>query len=176
MAGTYLRRLGALPLAIAIASGPAWAAEPWTEHTLRLSDGESSPPATIGDAAFLAGAWAGTAFGQRFEETWNAPSAGTMVGLFKLFDGDDVTLYEIQLITVEDGALTLKVKHFNADFSAWEEKSESVDFRLVRITDGELHFEGLSFYRRGDDRMDVYLVTTGSGEVSEQHLVYRLSP
>jgi len=171
MTASYRCRIALLAAAIAVA-GPALAVEPYTGHTYRLSEGESSPPATAEAAAFLAGAWSGTAFGQRFEETWNAPSAGTMVGLFKLFDGDDVTLYEIQLIAVEDDALTLRVKHFNADFSAWEEKSESVDFRLVRIADGELHFEGLSFYRRGEDRMDVYLVTTGKDGVSEQHLVY----
>ena len=42
--------------------------------------------------------------------------------LFKLFSGDEPAMYEILLLTVEDGTLSLKVKHFNPDFTAWEEK------------------------------------------------------
>jgi len=164
---------GIAAIAAFAGSGIAGAAEPYTEHTFRLSEGESSPEVTVDAAAMLAGGWFGTAFGQRFEETWNPPSAGTMVGLFKLFGDDGVTLYEIELITVEDGALTLKVRHFNADFSAWEDRTESVDFRLARLGDGELHFEGLSFYGLGKDRMDVYLVMRTGDGAREEHIVYQ---
>ena len=155
-----------------IVCGLALAVEPHTEHTFRLSEGESRPAATLDDAAWLVGSWAGTAFGQRFEEVWNAPSAGSMVGLFKLVDGEEVSFYELLLITVEEGTLSLKVKHFNADFSAWEDKEEHVDFRLVRFSEDELHFSGISFYRRGDDRIDGYIVMRDKDGVSEHHLAY----
>ena len=102
------------------------AAEPRTEHTFQLIKGEERPAATIEDAAWLVGSWTGTAFGQRFEEVWNPASAGTMVGFFKLIGDDGVAFYELLLLSVEEGSLSLKVKHFNADFTAWEEKA---DFR-----------------------------------------------
>ena len=165
----------ALPVAaiIAILSIAASAAEPRTEHTYKLADGESLPDATLADAAFLVGSWQGTAFGSQFEETWNPPSAGSMVGLFKLFDGDDVAFYELLLLTVDDGILSLKVKHFSADFTAWEEKTDYVDFRLVAIGDDALHFSGISFYRRGDDDMDGYIVMRNADGIREEKLTYR---
>ena len=149
-----------------------FAAEPRTEHTFKLSENESAPSATLDDAAFLIGSWTGTAFGQQFEATWNPPSAGSMVGLFKLYDGDEVSFYELLLMTVEDGTLSLKVKHFNPDFSAWEDKPDYVNFRLVKIDEDALHFSGLSFYRRGDDQIDGYIVMRNEGELSEKHLKY----
>jgi hypothetical protein len=150
----------------------AWAAEPRTEHTYQLEPDETRPAATIDDAAWLVGSWSGTALGGRFEETWNPPSAGTMVGLFKLLGDDGVAFYELRLLSVEDGTLTLKVKHFNPDFSAREDKADYVSFRLVRKDDDALHFGGLSFYRRGGDEIDGYIVMRSGEDVSEQHLQY----
>lgn len=148
-------------------------AEPRTEHTYRLADGEERPSATLEDAGWLTGSWSGTAFGQRFEEVWNPPSADSMIGLFKLMSDDGVTMYELMLLTVEDGTLSLKVKHFNADFTAWEEKPDFVNFRLVMKERDALHFGGLSFYRRDANNMDAYIVMRNGDEISEQHLVYR---
>ena len=148
------------------------AAESNTVHTFKLEEGEERPTATLEDAAFLVGSWTGTAFGERMEETWSAPTGGSMVGTFKLFDGDKPAMYELMLLTVEDGTLSLKVKHFNADFSAWEEKPDYVNFRLVRYSENELHFGGLSFYKRGNDRMDGYIVMRNKDGVSEQHMIY----
>ena len=148
------------------------AAEPKTEHTFQLADGEKRPAATIEDADWLAGSWTGTAFGQRFEEVWNPPSAGTMVGFFKLIGDEGVVFYELLLLSVEEGSLSLKVKHFNADFTAWEEKADFIDFRLVKKEDDELHFGGISFYRRDDCSMDGYIVMKDGDEVREHHLKY----
>jgi len=151
----------------------AHATEPRTEHTYKLADGEVRPVATLADAALLVGSWEGTAFGGRFEEVWNPPSAGSMVGMFKFFDGDEVAFYEILLMTVVEGTLSLKVKHFSADFTAWEEKDDFVEFRLVKIEDDALHFGGISFYKRGDDAMDGYIVMKNAEGIREEPLVYR---
>ena len=165
-----IRLFASLVLAAFAVAGSA--AEPRTEHTFQLAKGEKRPAATIEDAGWLAGSWTGTAFGQRFEEVWNPPSAGTMVGCFKLFGDDGVEFYELLLLSVEDGSLSLKVKHFNADFSAWEEKEDFVYFRLVKMEDDALHFGGLSFYRRDDGSMDGYIVMKNGDELREHHLTY----
>lgn len=151
----------------------ATAAEPRTEHTYKLGEGESPPAASLADASWLVGAWEGTAFGQHFEEVWNPASANSMVGMFKLMDGDEVAFYELLLMTVEDGTLSLKVKHFGADFTAWEDKPDFVEFRLVKIEADALHFSGISFYRRGDDGMNGYIVMRNADGVREEPLVYR---
>lgn len=150
----------------------AFAVEPHTENTFKLSEGEARPEATLEDAAWLAGSWTGTAFGKRFEEHWNPPSAGSMVGLFKLFDDEGVSMYEILLLTVDEGSLSLKVKHFNPDFTAWEEKGDFVNFRLVKKEENALHFGGISFYRRDGNNIDGYIVMRSGDEVTEHHLKY----
>lgn len=165
-------RIFSLVLSATLVAGLAGAAEPRTEHTWQLSEGEARPAANIEDAAMLVGSWTGTAFGQRFEETWNPPSAGTMVGMFKLIGDDGVSFYELMLLAEEEGTLFLKVKHFNADFTAWEDKADYVTFKLVKKSPDELHFGGLSFYRRSDTRIDAYIVLRSGDEISEQPLLF----
>ena len=162
-----------LVLAAVASATAAWSAELRTEHTYKLADGEARPAATLEDAAFLVGSWEGTAFGGRIEEVWNPPSAGSMVGMFKFFVEDQVVFYELFLMTVEDGTLSLKVKHFNPDFSAWEEKEDFVEFRLVKVDDAALHFGGLSFYKRGDDAIDGYIVMKNADGIREEPLIYK---
>lgn len=148
------------------------AAEPRTDHTYQLTEGEDRPSATLEDASWLAGSWTGTAFGQRFEQVWNPPSAGSMIGLFKLIGDEGVSFYEILMLSVEKGTLSLKVKHFNADFTAWEDKADYVNFRLVKLEDNALHFGGLSFYQNGDDAIDGYIVMRDGDELTENQLRY----
>ena len=165
-------RIG-ITLILATLAGTAWSAEPRTEHTYQLAPDETRPAATLDDASWLVGSWSGSAFGGTFEEVWNAPSAGTMIGLFKLYGDDGVAFYEILLLSVEEGTLSLKVKHFNADFSAWEEKPDYVNFRLVKKEKDALHFGGLSFYKRGDDEIDGYIVMRSGENLQEHHLKYQ---
>ena len=165
-------RIGATVL-LATSHAVAWSAELRTEHTYQLEPDETRPAATLDDASWLVGSWSGTAFGEEFEAVWNAPSAGTMVGLFKLYGDDGVAFYEILLLSVEDGTLSLKVKHFSADFTAWEDKEDYVNFRLVKKEDGALHFGGLSFNRRDDDSIDGYIVMRNGEETTEHHLEYK---
>ncbi len=165
-------RVGLGFLAVLLASHPCWSAEPRTEHTFGLGPAEARPAATLEDASWLVGTWTGTGFGQRFEQVWNPPSAGSMIGLFKLYGEEGVSFYELLELRVEDGSLSLKVKHFNADFTAWEEKPDFVHFRLVKLEEDALHFGGLSFYRQQDGSIDGYIVMRDGEELTEHHLRY----
>jgi hypothetical protein len=148
------------------------AAEQRTEHTFALGEGEARPAATLEDASWLVGSWKGSAFGKQFEEIWSAPSQGSMVGMFKLLDADGVDFYELMLLSVEDGSLSLKVKHFSADFIAWEDKADFVNFKLVKKEAGALHFSGLSFYRRNADQIDGFIVMKNGEDISEHAIQY----
>jgi len=151
---------------------PLQAMEPRTEHTFQLGKGEAAPAVTLNEIAWLAGSWTGTAFGKHFEEVWNPPSSGSMVGLFKLMNGDTVEFYELMTISSIEGRLSLRVKHFSADFVAWEDKTDFVDFKLVGIEASAVHFSGISFYRRGPNKLEGYIVMRSNGQISEEKLVY----
>lgn len=143
-----------------------------TEHIVGLDSGGVRVAATLNDVSFLAGAWTGEGFGGKFEEVWTPPAAGSMVGLFKLMHSGAPTIYEIQTITEEEGTLVWKVKHFNSDFTAWEDKAEFVSFPLVKVEEGAAYFDGLTLVRDGDNLI-VYLATSEKGATREEELVYR---
>ena len=167
------RRRVVIALLLFFAAASANAQSQRTEHTYKLDDPDARPPATLETASLLIGSWAGDAFGKSFESAWNPPSAGSMVGFFKLLDGDEVVFYELLLLVEEHGSLSLKVKHFNPDFTAWEEKEDFVRFRYIQSAGDEIHFSGLSFYRIDDDTMHGYIVFRNGDEIREEKLVYR---
>lgn len=150
----------------------AAAVEPHSAHTYRLSEGESPPVATVEDVAWLAGSWNVSGFGKTIEEYWSKPSAGTMIGSFKLMDGDRVEFYELMELGVTDGRLGLKVKHFSADFTAWEDRPDYVHFKLVALEPDAAHFSGISFYRRGPDTIEAFLLMREGEQVREEKLSY----
>ena len=168
-----MKPIGITLLALLLATLASWAAEPRTAHTYKLGADEARPAASLEDASWLVGSWTGTAFGQQFEEVWNPPSAGSMIGLFKLFNDEGVSFYELLELREENGTLSLKVKHFNADFTAWETKEDYVNFQLVKVEEHALHFGGLSFYRRDDASIDGYIVMRSEDTIQEHHLRYQ---
>ena len=173
MPGAFLKLSLALGLTLFAAADIAYAQSPHTDHTYKLDDPDVRPPATLEDVSLLVGSWSGEAFGSSFEESWNPPSAGSMIGFFKLFDGDEVAFYELLLLVEEHGSLSLKVKHFNPDFTAWEEKADYITFRFIKAEEDAVHFSGISFYRIDENTMYGYLVMRFGEEIREEKLVYR---
>ncbi len=143
-----------------------------TPNTLKLDDPSTRPMATIESVAWLVGSWKGEAFGGDFEEIWTAASSGTMVGMFKLMHNNQPTMYEFMLLIEDKGSLSVQIKHFNADFTGWEEKSEFVSFPLVKITANAVYFDGMTYRRDGPDRLNVYVVIENDGVVQEEKLVF----
>ena len=166
------RNLAAATLLLSMAL-PAMAQSQRTEHTYRLDDPANAAPATLADVGWLVGSWSGTAFGGQFEEVWNPPSAGSMVGFFKLMHDGGISFYELLLLVEEEGSLSLKVRHFNEDFSAWEDKTEHITFRLVAIEPDAIHFSGLSFYRTGPDEITGWIAMRSGETVREEQLLHR---
>ncbi len=146
--------------------------EPAFDKTFRLEDGMSPVAATLDEVHWLVGNWVGDAFGSKFEEVWNAPSAGSMVGLFKLYDTKGVKFYEILTLVEAGGSLEMRVKHFSEEFVAWEEKSDFISFPLVAIEKDAIHFSGLSFYKIDQNRIDGYIRMRRKTGVSEEKLEY----
>ena len=92
--------------------------------------------------------------------------------MFKLLKGDEVAFYELLLLVEEEGSLSLKVKHFNSDFTAWEDKEDYVTFRLVKIREDAVDFSGLSFHRINDDEIHAYLALRDDEKTWEEKLIY----
>jgi hypothetical protein len=139
-----------------------------SENTLRLPEEMASPPAEIEDLAWLAGYWTGPGLGGETEEMWTPPVGDRMHGVFTLRRNGEIQFSEALLLVERDGSLVLRVKHFDRDFVAWEEKEDSVDFRLARLGEREAYFNGLTFRAEGEDGLRIFLVLSRGGERTER--------
>jgi hypothetical protein len=102
------------------------------------------------DFAFLAGMWSGEGFGGQSEEMWMPPSNGRVFGIFTQTNDGELVFTEYMEITEEASGWVLRLKHFNPDFSGWEEKEDYVTFRLESVAENKAVFGGLSYEVSGD--------------------------
>jgi len=130
------------------------------QHLKTLGD-NLSPAASITDLQWIEGSWTGEAFGGQTEEVWTAPSAGSMMGMFKLISDGDISFYELMTISQKEKSLIMRIKHFNDDMKGWEEKDEVVEFPLVDIKKNAVYFDGLTFKKISDRQMNVYVNIDG---------------
>jgi hypothetical protein len=91
------------------------------------------------------------------EEVWSKPKAGTMMGMFRLIRENNTAFFEILTIVDEDSTLILRLKHFHPNLNGWEEKDETVDFPLVKIEGQTAYFSGMTFQRKSEDELIIYL-------------------
>lgn len=144
------------------------------QHTLSLEEGMNSPKANLEEVAWITGYWQGNAFGGTAEEIWSPPLGGSMMFVFKLVIEGNVNFYEIGHIQQIDETLLMQLKHFHGDLKGWEERDETIDFKLVKIEDGRVFFDGLTFERVSDNEMNVYVVISEEdGKTQEATFNYK---
>ena len=143
-----------------------------TTHTMELQEGESSPQATLSDVDWIQGHWKGEALGGQVEEIWSPPLGESMMGSFKLVQNGKVKFYEIITISEMDQTLIMRLKHFDSELKGWEEKDETVDFKLVQLTPEKVFFDGLTFERISENEINVYVRFDSEGKSSEGKFNY----
>lgn len=109
----------------------------------------------IAQAAWLAGRWTGDGMGGAVEEMWSPPADGAMAGHFQLVRDGRVVFYEIMQIAEEGAGLVFRVRHFNRDFTGWEDKTQMVTFPFVSADATALRFRGLVLERTGANAMTI---------------------
>ena len=167
--------VAAAVLLLALTAVPAAAQEKQTEHTLKLA-GAKPEAATVQDMTFLAGRWVGEALGGESEEVWTPPRGGVMLGMYRLVRDGKPIFYELFTLSEHEGSLIIRLKHFNADMTGWEEKNDVKTFRYVGRRGRVVHFEGLAFEPDGD-ALRVYLaIGQKDGGVKEETFRYRRVP
>lgn len=120
------------------------------------------------DFAFLAGMWSGEGFGGQSEEMWMPPSNGRVFGIFTQTNDGDLVFTEYMEITEEDSGWVLRLKHFDPDFSGWEEKDDYVTFRLESVSENKAVFGGLSYEVSGDKLTILLRLRQDDGSVTTE--------
>ena len=140
--------------------------------------GFESPEASLDQVAWLVGQWAGDGIGGApAMESWLPPTGGTMVGTFiqqtgEGEDGGPIMFTEHMYMSEENGSLVVKLKHFNADMTGWEDKEGMVTFRLLSVEPCAVYFNALTYRCDGDGGM-VVAVRMKSDKPEPQELVFR---
>lgn len=161
----------AVVVCLAVVGSTAIAQEREPGNTLRATTGATPPPATLESMQWLVGHWKGTGLGGVSEEMWAEPAGGVMMGMYRLVIDGKPSFYEFIHLAEENGSLVMKLKHFNADLTAWEEKDRFVTFPLVKLGANEAYFSGLTF-RRSADRLQIFLAMRDKeGKVREEEFL-----
>lgn len=163
-------RIAALALLLSLApAAPALA-----QQTRVLAPGAASPAARVSDLAWLVGAWKGEGFGSDLFESYSAPIGGQMPGHFYVAKDGKPSMYEFVMIAEVGDSIEYRVRHFNPDMTAWEEKERFVRFPLVAAEGDNWYFDGLTIRRTGPDSSEhVVRITGKDGKASEAVLRYR---
>lgn len=131
---------------------------------------------TIEAAAWLAGRWIGEGMGGTVEETWAPAAGGQMIGHFQLVKAGKPVFYEIMLLDAQPAGLRLRVKHFNPDFTAWEDKGGWHSFEPVGVREDGLDFKGLTFRRSGEELLVTVTFREKDGSVRDAPIRLRRAP
>lgn len=136
----------------------------------------ASASTSIDDAAWLAGRWIGTGLGGDVEEVWSPPRGGQMVGHFALVRDGQPEFYELMLVDVVEAGVRMRVKHFNRDFTAWEDRGGWHTFEPRSVEPGIIRMSGLVLRRDGDELLVTITIRERSGAVQEHKLRLRRAP
>jgi uncharacterized protein YecT (DUF1311 family) len=162
--------------AIAGAIIAAWGSTLAAQETRVGAEGFVSPPATIYQMWWLEGLWQGEGIdGAPATESWLPSTGHTMVGTFvQQTPEGDILFSEHMYLAEEGGSLVLKLKHFNADLTGWEDRAGMVAFRLLSLDFCAAYFSGLTIRCDGNDKL-VVAVRMKSDAAEPKELLFRFN-
>jgi hypothetical protein len=137
---------------------------------------EPARAVTIEDAAWLAGRWVGEGFGGQMEEAWAPPVGGQMIGHFRYWRDGQPQFYEFMVLDIAEGGLRMRLKHFNPDYTAWEDRETWTTFEPVSVSADELRFDGLIIRREAPDRIVMTITIRRGDVVSDDILRFQRAP
>ena len=128
---------------------------------------------------WLVGSWIEQTPVRRCDELWTDDAHGNMIGVFRWIEGGHVRMYELMVLTRDEGRLFLHLKHFGPDLVGWEAKDDSEVFACTESTDRRFRCVSVSDARRvsidyARPSSDEIVVTVHPEEKAEQPpLVFR---
>lgn len=114
----------------------------------------------IDKLSWLSGFWPGEGAIGYVEEQWSKPHNGEMLAWFRWYRGETPYIYEIIRLKDEDGHIIMRIRHFDSQFHAKEEKDSAFTAILTGLTAQEATFvsqqdpeRGYIIYRREEEKL-----------------------
>ena len=109
--------------------------------------------AVLSDLTWMSGRWVDESGGNLSEEIWSEPAGDSMMGMWRYVKGGQVAIFEILTITVEPSGIVLRLRHFDPELAAREDKTTPVELTMVGWNDREAAFEGPAVGAAGHVRL-----------------------
>lgn len=136
-----------------------------TGTTLENKVANTEKEFNINHYTWLVGHWTGDGFGGTSDEVWSMPVDGVMMGMYRNIQDGKVAFYEF--ITLDETGM--KLKHFNPNMEAWEEKAEYMHFELIEATPSKLSFKGITFELKSENEMEIALKMKNNGKIETEY-------
>jgi hypothetical protein len=139
-----------------------------------------SAPLTLDSVAWLSGEWQGRQ-GDRpaFEEHWSKPAAGAMMGMFRMYSGEQVMVYEFLLLEQSAEGVSLRLRHYRPQMTDVE--AEPIHMKLVASNDSQIVFENATdalpkriTYKRAGEQMTAVVETMRNEQPTTFSLEFQL--
>lgn len=121
---------------------------------------------------WLQGNWTAEKWGGTIEEYWTTSSGNAIIGMFRFVKDNSTQFTEHFILCEEDGNPVLKLRHFNADFTGWEDKDTYVTFSFVEMGDNYLQLDGIRYELLDSDQLRVLLEMENDGVVETEEFLF----
>jgi hypothetical protein len=101
---------------------------------------QQAAAAKLSDFAWLEGRWHGDWGPRMAEQTWMAPQAGTMVGIFRLVESEKPLAIELYTLVQRPDGINFYFRHFTPELVPWE-KSDATVLNLVSLDANHFEFD-----------------------------------
>lgn len=117
----------------------------------QLSPEDTPGKGKVEDLNWMVGYWTGPGLGGECEEVWMPAVDGHMIGTFRFWQDGKLVFSEFMNLVQDGESITMKLKHFSADLTGWEEKEEWTLFKLIELQPNLAFFDGLTIKRTGNE-------------------------
>jgi hypothetical protein len=132
---------------------------------IRYADSTTSfPKAKITKVSWLEGNWKSGGKTLNIQESWVRSGNNSMMAVANVYERAKIIFFEICTITEEEGSLVLRIRHFDAQLKAWEEKEKPREFRLVAMEKNFIYFDGYTFENVDKGHMTLHIQSKNDQE------------
>ena len=133
----------------------------------------AQPAASIDQLAWMTGTWEAALGPNTLEETWVAPTGGSIAAMVRMY-GESTSMFEVITIEEKDGTLAMTVQQWDSGFEP--RMPEAQQLILSEISDQRVMFEAVTDgpmnklgYSRSGDTFTIELGTP-SGDIRKVDL------